>query len=68
MQPLSLAILASLTPADVQLELMDERLEPIRFDAPTDLVAMTVETFTARNAYQIAARFRRRGIPVVMGG
>jgi len=68
MQPLSLAILASLTPADVQLELMDERLEPIRFDAPTDLVAMTVETFTARNAYQIAARLRRRGIPVVMGG
>jgi len=68
MQPLSLAILASLTPADVQLELMDERLEPIRCDAPTDLVAMTVETFTARNAYQIAARFRRRGIPVVMGG
>ena len=68
MQPLSLAILASLTPADVQLELMDERLEPIPVDAPTDLVAMTVETFTARNAYQIAARFRRRGIPVVMGG
>lgn len=68
MQPLSMAILASLTPADVQLELMDERLEPIPVDAPTDLVAMTVETFTARNAYQIAARFRRRGIPVVMGG
>jgi len=68
MQPLSFAILASLTPADVQLELMDERVEPIRFDAPADLVAMTVETYTARNAYQIAARFRRRGIPVVMGG
>lgn len=68
MQPLSFAILASLTPADVELELMDERLEPIRFDTPADLVAMTVETFTARNAFQIAARFRRRGIPVVMGG
>ena len=29
---------------------------------------MTVETFTARRAYQIAAAYRRRGIPVVMGG
>ena len=46
----------------------DERLEPIRYDDPVDLVAITVETFTARNAYQIAARFRRRKVPVVMGG
>ena len=29
---------------------------------------MTVETFTARRAYQIAAAYRRRGMPVVMGG
>ena len=29
---------------------------------------MTVETFTARRAYQIAAAYRRRGVPVVMGG
>ena len=35
---------------------------------PTDLVAMTVETYTARRAYQIAAHYRRAGVPVVMGG
>ena len=29
---------------------------------------MTVETYTARRAYQIAAHYRRRGVPVVMGG
>ncbi len=29
---------------------------------------MTVETYTARRSYQIASEFRRRGIPVVMGG
>jgi len=68
MQPLCFAILAGLTPAEVELELVDERLEPIRYDRPADLVAMTVETHTARNAYQVAARFRRRGVPVVMGG
>lgn len=68
MEPLCFAILKSLTPSDVHVELFDERLEPLPFDIDTDLVAMTVETYTARRAYQIADRFRRRGIPVVMGG
>jgi len=35
-----------LTPPDVETALYDERLEPIPFDEPTDLVAMTVETYT----------------------
>ena len=68
MEPLCFAILKSLTPDDVDVELFDERLEPIPFDIDTELVAMTVETYTARRAYQIADRFRQRGIPVVMGG
>ena len=49
-------------------DLFDERLEPIPFDHDTDLIALTVETYTARRAYQIATRFRQRGVPVVMGG
>ena len=68
MEPLCFAILKSLTPGDVDVELFDERLEPLPFDIDTDLVAMTVETYTARRAYQVADRFRQRGIPVVMGG
>ncbi len=68
MQPLAFAILAGLTPADVETVLIDERLEPIRYDDPGDLVAISVETYTARNAYQIAGRFRRRNVPVVLGG
>ena len=35
---------------------------------PTDLVAINVETFTARRAYEIAAEYRARRVPVVMGG
>src|SRR5262249_61866619 len=46
----------------------DDRMEPIPFDAPTDLVAIPVETYTAKRAYQIASEYRRRGVPVVMGG
>ncbi len=68
MTPLCFAILKGLTPPDVETALYDERLEPIPFDEPTDLVAMTVETYTARRSYQIANEFRRRGVKVVMGG
>jgi radical SAM superfamily enzyme YgiQ (UPF0313 family) len=68
MEPLVFAILAGLTPAGIETVLFDERLEPIPFDEPTDLVAITVETYTARRAYQIAQAYRRRGVPVVMGG
>lgn len=68
MQPLAFAVLKSLTPPDVDVTLYDERVEAVPLDEPTDLVAMTVETYTARRAYQFASQFRRRGVPVVMGG
>src|SRR3954470_7199457 len=68
MQPLSMAVLAGLTPPGVDVRFYDDRLEPIPFDEPTDLVALSVETFTALRAYRIARRFRARGVPVVMGG
>ena len=68
MEPLQLGLLAALTPSPVEVALYDDRVEPIPFDEPTDLVAITVETFTARRAYEIGAAFRRRGVPVVMGG
>lgn len=68
MEPLQLGVLAALTPPDVDVALWDDRLETIPYDRPTDLVAITVETYTARRAYEIAAEYRRRGVPVVMGG
>jgi radical SAM superfamily enzyme YgiQ (UPF0313 family) len=68
MEPLPLAVLAALTPPDVECVLYDDRIEPIPFDEATDLVAISVEIYTARRAYEIAAEYRARGIPVVMGG
>ncbi|MBI1783505.1 B12-binding domain-containing radical SAM protein [Candidatus Sumerlaeota bacterium] len=68
MQPLSMAVLASLTPPDVEVRFYDDRMEEIPFDEPTELVAISVETFTALRAYKIARQFRRRGVPVIMGG
>lgn len=68
MEPLPPAQLAALTPKDVEIKFYDDRMEKIPFDEPTDLVAISVETYTARRAYQIASEYRRRGVPVVMGG
>jgi radical SAM superfamily enzyme YgiQ (UPF0313 family) len=68
MQPLWAAALAALTPRDVELRFHDDRLDKIPFDEPTDLAAISVESYTARRAYQIASEYRRRGVPVAMGG
>ncbi len=68
MEPLAPALLKSLTPPDIAFTFMDERVEPIDLEHSADLVAITVETFTARRAYQLSQHFRHRGIPVVMGG
>jgi radical SAM superfamily enzyme YgiQ (UPF0313 family) len=63
-----IAALAGLTPSSWQRAFFDDRLEEIDYDVPTDLVAISIETYTARRGYQIAAEYRRRGVPVVMGG
>lgn len=68
MEPLNLGVLAALTPRDIDVVLYDDRCEPIPYDEATDLVALTVETYTARRSYEIADEYRRRGVPVVMGG
>jgi len=68
MEPLQLGVLAGLTPPDVEIVLHDDRMETIPYDEPTDLVAITVETYTARRAYEISAEYRRREVPVIIGG
>lgn len=68
MEPLMLGILAGMTPPDVDVALYDDRMETVPFDEPTDLAAITVETYTARRAYEIAAEYRKRGVPVILGG
>lgn len=68
MEPLAPAVLAGLTPPGVEISFHDDRMEGIPYDEPADLVAISVETYTARRAYQIASEYRKRGVPVVMGG
>lgn len=66
--PLALMQVAALTPPGVDVAITDENVESIPFDEPADLVGITALTAAAPRAYQIAAEFRSRGVPVVMGG
>ncbi|MDT8389975.1 MAG: radical SAM protein [Lentisphaeria bacterium] len=68
MEPLGIGVLAALTPPDVSRVFYDDRLEAIPYEDATDLVCLSVETYTARRAYQISAAYRCRGARVVLGG
>jgi len=68
MPPLGFAALAAHTPAGVETEFFDECLEEVPGRPDTDLVAMSVHTFSARRAYRLADRYRGTGLRVVLGG
>ena len=65
--PISLGIIAALTPSDWQIEIVDENWQTFEFQ-PADLVGITAFTASAPRAYELAAIYRQKGIPVVMGG
>jgi len=68
--PLSLTSLAALTrdQPDVEYRVVDESVDRVPLDAQVDLVGISVLTGTAPRAYALADHFRRRGLPVVLGG
>ena len=66
--PLVLPYLAALTPPDWDVTLIDELLQPIDFDAPADLVAITTWTMNSHRTYDLCREFRKRGRKVILGG
>ena len=66
--PLSLPYVAGLAPPDINVSIVDENVEEIDFHRQVDLVGISVLTMVAPRAYEISAAYRKRGIPVVMGG
>lgn len=64
---LGLLTLAGMMPPHIEVEYLEVRdLEevPDRFDA----IALSTLTATSKEAYAVAARFREKGIPVILGG
>ncbi len=64
----SLALIAALTPAMHNIEIFDENVDSINFSDAYALVGISCMTQQAMRAYQIADKFRKMKIPVVLGG
>src|SRR4051812_40460978 len=69
-QPLAFGYVAAVTLATWTIDVIDEQVEGARDygDVHADLVGITAFTPQAPRAYQVAAKFRDRGIPVIIGG
>src|SRR5512139_2500344 len=65
---LNLPYIAAVTPPGEEVTILDEAFDKINFEEKVDLVGITAQTPVALRAYQIADEFKKRGIPVVMGG
>jgi radical SAM superfamily enzyme YgiQ (UPF0313 family) len=65
---LTMPLLASDTPAHVDLHHTDEIVEPVDLDRDADLVAITCNTPAASHVYRLADAQRARGKRVVLGG
>lgn len=62
-------VFAAEVPPEVELTFIDDNREEIPHDAPTDLAALSVMlTCQLPRAFEIAARYRARGVPVIFGG
>ncbi len=67
--PLSLPLLAASAPDhDYQIIDMLRDMGPMDYDSPVDLVGISSRMTGEPYAYEVADEFRRRGVPVVLGG
>jgi radical SAM superfamily enzyme YgiQ (UPF0313 family) len=65
---LALLTLASLTPRQHEVCIEDENLRELILDDEPDLVGITVNVDTSKHAYEIADIYRKKKIPVILGG
>ena len=62
-------VFAAALPEDVEVAFTDENLEPIDFDDPVDLVAISMMlTVQVKRGWEIADIYRRKGVKVIFGG
>ena len=65
---LGIAMIAAMTPKDVEVEFRDDRLQPADRPTDADLVAFSFFTAAASRAMELAKAFRAMGKPTVCGG
>lgn len=65
---LSLLTIAACSPPDMEVKLIDERIENIDFDEHFDIVGISIMTEQAIRGYEISSEFRKKGVFSVIGG
>lgn len=65
---LGLTLLAAMFPKHYQVEIVNEVTDEVDVEADVDLVGITGLTCVIKRAYEIADRFRKRGVKVILGG
>lgn len=68
MKPLLFGIIRSLTPAKHEIEFIDERVERLPEKIESDIIAFSVETYTAKRAYILAKKYKTENNIIAMGG
>lgn len=68
MKPLIFSIFDAVTPTDVEMEYLDERIEDLPERLDSDVIALSVETFAARRAYILAQKYKTPQNRIVIGG
>lgn len=68
MKPLLFGIIKSHTPEDIHIRFIDERVESLPEKISSDIIAFSVETFTAKRAYILAKKYKSDSNIIVMGG
>lgn len=68
MKPVLFELMRSLTPASDEMVFIDERVEKLPEAIDSDIIAFSVETYTAKRAYILARKYKTDSNIIVMGG
>ena len=68
MKPMLFGIIKGLTPREHEIEFIDERAERLPEKINSDIIAFSVETYTAKRAYILAKKYKKENNIIVMGG
>lgn len=64
----ALSIIASLTPGNYKIKIINQEIETIPYNKKPDLVGITAPLTTRDQVFEIADKFRSMNIPVIIGG
>ena len=67
-QQITMPYLAAFVPGNWEVTHIDEAVTPVDVSLKVDLVGIAFHTPSAFHVYDLAIQFRKRGIPVVLGG